>query len=401
MRCCHTWQKLSWKRCGKGSSGDRRGYGAVFRTERDIFIIPGKAGRMGEIKLLDCTLRDGGYINDWKFGHEHLSGIFGRLAAAGIDVIEAGFIDERRDFDRNRSIMPDAGCMQTIYGGTDRGHAMVVGMIDYGTCRLERIPPCRQSFLDGIRVIFKKPYRKQALRFCDGLKQLGYKVFVQLVSITDYEDAELLDVAGLANNIEPYAVSMVDTYGLLHQERLLHVFRLLHQHLLPGIAIGFHGHNNFQMAYANCIAVLSQNVCRTLLVDGSICGMGKGAGNVPTELLVMYLNRVYAKGYRISELLEAADAHILQFGQSAAWGYSLPSFLAAYHQCHPDYVFMLMEERRLSIRDVNEVLGLLEQKHKLAFNKETMEQLLHVWCLKDSDKVSGSTGVRENENKSC
>ncbi len=366
---------------------------------------------MGELKLLDCTLRDGGYINDWNFGHANLSGIFSRLAAAGVDVIEAGFLDERRAFDRGRSIMPDAGCMQSIYGGTGRGQSMVVGMIDFGTCSLDRIAPCGQSFLDGIRVIFKKPNRRQALRFCDGLKQLGYKVFIQLVSITDYEDAELLEVAGLANQIEPYAVSMVDTYGLLHQEQLLHIFRLLHQSLLPGIAIGFHGHNNFQMAYANGIAVLAQHVPRMLLVDGSICGMGKGAGNAPTELLAMHLNRVYAKDYRIGELLEAADAHVMQFGQLSAWGYGMPSFLAAYHQCHPGYVSMLLEEQRLPVRAASGLLGLVEQRRRLAFDRGYMEQLLEVWQRRladqnqkldrNQDRNQESAGVRENEAESC
>lgn len=335
--------------------------------------------------MLDCTLRDGGYINDWKFGHRNLSGIFARLAAARIDIIEAGFLDERRGFDKDRSIMPDAGCMRSIYNGADRGHAMVVGMIDYGTCRLEHIPPCGNSFLDGIRVIFKKPYRRQAFRFCEGLKRLGYQVFVQLVSITDYTDEELMEVAQLANETGPYAVSMVDTYGLLHQQQLLHGFWVLHQNLHPGIAIGYHGHNNFQMAYANGIAVLSQNVPRTLLVDGTVCGMGKGAGNAPTELLAMYLNRVYAKHYQISELLEAAQAHVLQFAQPAAWGYGMASFLAAYHACHPGYVSMLLEEHRFPIRVVNELLGMLACERKLSFDREYMGDLLDVWYQTEAD----------------
>lgn len=342
--------------------------------------------------MLDCTLRDGGYMNDWKFGRRNLSGIFERLVSAGIDTIEAGFLDERRDFDQDRSIMPDVECMRSIYGSADRGCARIVGMIDYGTCALEHIPPCGQSFLDGIRVIFKKPYRRQAFHFCDGLKQLGYQVFVQLVSITDYKDDELIEIAQMANHMQPYAVSMVDTYGLLHQQRLLHVFRLLHQNLDSAIAVGYHGHNNFQMAYANSIAVLSQNVARTLFVDGSICGMGKGAGNAPTELLAMYLNREYAKNYQISELLAAAEEHILQFSQTSAWGYGIASFLAAYHECHPAYVSVLMNEHRFPIRVVNEILGMLDHNWKLVFYRDRLDYLLHVWSQKQTDADKDRTG---------
>ena len=84
---------------------------------------------MGELKLLDCTLRDGGYVNDWEFGHNNLVSIFERLVDANVDVIEVGFLDDRRPFDINRSIMPDTDCMEKIYGGLDRKQAMVVGMM--------------------------------------------------------------------------------------------------------------------------------------------------------------------------------------------------------------------------------------------------------------------------------
>ena len=107
---------------------------------------------MGEIKLLDCTLRDGGYVNDWNFGHNNLVSVFERMVDANIDIIEIGFLDDRRPFDINRSIMPDTDSVEKIYGGLDRKQAMVVGMIDYGTCKLENIKPCSESFLDGIRV---------------------------------------------------------------------------------------------------------------------------------------------------------------------------------------------------------------------------------------------------------
>lgn len=111
---------------------------------------------MGKIKLLDCTLRDGGYVNDWKFGHDNIVSIFERLVDANVDIIEIGFLDERRPFDMDRSIMPDTDSVGKIYGMLDRKQADIVGMIDYGTCGIQNIKPCSESYLDGIRVIFKK-----------------------------------------------------------------------------------------------------------------------------------------------------------------------------------------------------------------------------------------------------
>ena len=107
---------------------------------------------MSKIKLLDCTLRDGGYVNDWKFGHDNIESIFERLVDAGVDVIEIGFLDDRRPFDIDRSIMPDTDSVEKIYGNLDRKQAQIVGMIDYGTCDISNIKPCSESYIDGIRV---------------------------------------------------------------------------------------------------------------------------------------------------------------------------------------------------------------------------------------------------------
>ena len=157
---------------------------------------------MGQVKLLDCTLRDGGYLNDWNFGHDNLVSIFERVVDANIDIIELGFLDQRREFDINRSIMPNTDCMWKIYGDLDKKNSMTVGMIDFGTCDLSNIKPKSESFIDGIRVIFKKHLRVPALEFCAELKKLGYSVFAQLVSVTSYTDEEMLDFVRIANEVK-------------------------------------------------------------------------------------------------------------------------------------------------------------------------------------------------------
>ena len=93
------------------------------------------------VQVLDCTLRDGGYVNDWNFGHSVITGIYKRLEAAGMDFIEVGFLDDRRDFDINRSIMPNTEAINKIFSSVKKGNAMPVAMIDYGTCSLESIGP--------------------------------------------------------------------------------------------------------------------------------------------------------------------------------------------------------------------------------------------------------------------
>ena len=332
---------------------------------------------INKIELLDCTLRDGGYINDWAFGHNTLVNVFERVCASGVEFIELGFLDDRRMFDINRSIMPDTACMEKIYGGLPKGNTKLLGMIDYGTCSIDHIQPCSESILDGIRVIFKKHLREPAMAFCKQLKEKGYIVFSQLVSITSYDDDELMDLIRLANEVKPYAVSMVDTYGLMHKSTLFHFFDLLNKNLDPDIAVGYHAHNNFQLGYSNCIEMMEHHKgCeRSILCDGTLYGMGKSAGNAPSELLAMYMNAHFEKHYHISQMLEAIDSSLMDIFKVTPWGYTMKFFIAASNDCHPNYVSYLLDKHTLSVKSVNEILKKLEGEKKLLYDKNYIEQL--------------------------
>ncbi len=328
-----------------------------------------------KIQLLDCTLRDGGYVNDWKFGKSTITCILERLIQASLDVIEVGFLDERQPFDLNRTIQPDTESYNKLLNGIDRKDSMLVAMVDYGTCGLEHISPCDDCVLDGIRVIFKRPKMRQAVQFGQELTKLGYKVFLQMVSITSYTDRDLLDFVDIANESLPYAVSMVDTYGLMHKEEMLHYFHLLDHNLSPEIRIGYHSHNNFQLAYANTCELMKRRSKHNILVDGTLYGMGKSAGNAPLELLAMYLNENYGKEYDLNQMLEAIDTNILRIYHQQNWGYNLLYFLAASNDCHPNYIDYLLNKKTLSVGAINEIVKMIPPGEKLNYQRSCIEQL--------------------------
>ena len=330
---------------------------------------------MGNIKLLDCTLRDGGYVNDWDFGHDNIVSVFERLVSSNVEIIEVGFLDDRRPFDIGKTITPDTKGIDKIYGDLDKGNALVVGMIDYGTCDISNIANAKDSYLDGIRVIFKEPIKEKALAYCKEIKDLGYKMFVQLVSITSYTDEQMMELIELVNNLKPYAVSMVDTYGLLHKNHLMHYYKILDKYLLPEIGLGYHSHNNFQLGYANCIEMLEAKTERMILVDGTLYGMGKSAGNTPLELLAMHLNDCYGKSYDVGQMLEAIDVNILSEYRKKSWGYTMGYYISAANDCHPSYVEYLRGKHTLSIKSVNEILQTISDERKLAYDKDYIEDL--------------------------
>ena len=319
---------------------------------------------MGDIRLLDCTLRDGGYVNDWEFGHNNLISVYERLVSAGVEIIEVGFIDERRPFDSERSIFPNTESVEKIWGSVRKKAPMTVGMIDYGTCSLENIQDCKDSFLDGIRVIFKKHIMHEAMAYCAELKKKGYKVFSQLVSITSYSDDELMELVELVNEVEPYAVSMVDTYGLLTPDSLLHYYELLDKNVKKNIQIGFHAHNNLELAYANDYAFVSKKTERDIVVDATLYGMGKSAGNSQIELVTNHLNQVFGKKYEIAPLLECIEESIMPFFEKSPWGYKMFFYLCAKNRCHPNYVSYFLEKDNLSVTNLDQLLSRIEPEDK-------------------------------------
>lgn len=329
---------------------------------------------MGNRFLLDCTLRDGGYVNDWEFGHDKIIEIFERLVSSGVDYIEVGFLDDRRPFDINRTIMPDTQAVNKIFAGLDKGNAMILGMIDYGTCSIDHIQPCKDTFLDGIRVIFKEHLMYEALAYCKQLKDLGYKVFAQMVSVTTYTDEKLKEYAELVNSVMPYANSMVDTYGLLDADHLMHIFSVLDKYLDKKIKVGYHAHNNFQLGFANAVRFLGSDTERDILADGTLYAMGKSAGNAAIELLMMYMNKKQGCHYDVDQVLEAIDNVIMDIYRKQYWGYNMKFYIAASAQCHPNYVSYFLNKKTLSVKQIMEILHDLEFEKRLMYDSKYAEQ---------------------------
>ncbi len=329
---------------------------------------------MHSLSLLDCTLRDGGYINDWEFGHNVITGTYKRLDEAGVDYIEVGFLDDRRQFDINRTIVPDTDCWNVIFENVEKKHAIPVAMIDYGTCSLEHIKDASTTFIDGIRVIFKKEKIEQALPFCKAIKEKGYKLFIQAISITAYSDQDMVDYIQKINEIKPYAFSIVDTYGLLDEEKLANYFSLLENHLDKDIAIGYHAHNNFQLAFSNSIRFISQKTTHNLVVDATVYGMGKSAGNCPIELISLHMNERYQKSYDINQFMEILDTDLMSIYQKFYWGYKYNFYISAMQNCHPSYVQFLLDKKTLSVSAVNEILSQIPEEIKLLYDKNYIEK---------------------------
>jgi 4-hydroxy 2-oxovalerate aldolase len=356
---------------------------------------------MNKICLLDCTLRDGGFINNWDFGETAIRNLYCGLVDARVDIIELGYIRKGTIYDRNRSVFSCTQDARWILEGKSAPNTMKVMILDYGQCQIDEIGRRDERDVDGIRVTFKKENIDSALELCRQIQQRGYKVFAQPVSITDYSDLELLALLKKLEEMRPYAVSIVDTYGFMQKDDVMHLYTLFDRNLPAEIVIGYHAHNNFQLAYSNAVALIEQHTQRKIIIDASLYGMGKSAGNAGLELLMNYCNLREENKYDLSIASELIDTEISKYQQDGEWGYSFLYYLAAVYRCHPKYVDHLIKKKTISVRSIARILQFIPTAKRTSFDRDYIEnayaaaQLRPKWDDKQSyDRLLKKIGGR-------
>lgn len=329
---------------------------------------------MGNIKVLDCTLRDGGYCNQWQFGSENIKTVVEGLTESGIDIIECGFLTNRVTYNSDISKFTSVEEIGRFIPKNRNGR-MYVCMVNYGEYNIDDVPDCDGKSVDGIRVAFHKKDMVAAVEFCDGLKQKGYVVFMQAMVSLNYTDEEFLQLINYANKLNPYAFYIVDSFGVMKRKDLIRMFYVVEHNLNKDIAIGYHSHNNMQLAYSNAQSLVDIRTNKELIFDSSIYGMGRGAGNLNTELFVEYLNDNIGSNYQLKPLLTIIDEILNGFYEQNYWGYSLPNYLSAKHNAHPNYAGWLNSKKTLTIDNMNDIFMLMTEEKKAIFDKTYIEDL--------------------------
>lgn len=327
------------------------------------------------IQLLDCTLRDGGYLVDTMFGETFVKGFTRSMTDAGLNVVEVGFLKDE-PHRTGSTIYNNAAQIRPYLPRQRREGVSYVCLSDYSRYHISNLEPYDGTSIDGVRACFFKKERKDVLDFCREIKRKGYKLYVQPVDILGYSDEELLDLIADVNEIGPYAFSTVDTFGSMYPEDLPRVFRLINEHLAPGVRMGFHSHNNLQMSFA-----LSQefarlaNGVRDITIDATLCGMGRGAGNTNTELVASYLNSHWGAHYDLDVLLDAVDNYMGSMRSRCTWGYSVPYFLAGIYSAHVHNITYLSDKPSVRAKDMRFVLEQLPADVRKRYDYELVDKL--------------------------
>lgn len=329
---------------------------------------------MNRIQILDCTLRDGGYCNQWKFGFNNIQKITNGLVEANVDIIECGFLTNKTIYKKDVSKFNNLEELSTVIPKKRFGKVFVC-LLNYGEYDVSNLPKYDGTSIDGIRVAFHKKDLTEALEVCREIKDKGYKVFIQGMVSLNYSDEEFIELIKISNQIKPYAFYIVDSFGVMKGKDLSRLFYMVEHNLDDSIIIGYHSHNNMQLAYSNAQSLINIQTKRKIILDSSIFGMGRGAGNLNTELIVEYLNDIFGSKYSLKPLLAIIDEVLNKFYQENYWGYSLPNYLSASHNAHPNYASYLDDKKTLTVENMDEIFKMMDEEKKSSFNKGYIEDL--------------------------
>ena len=323
------------------------------------------------IKVLDCTLRDGGYVIDWMFGKKNIESIIQNLIDAKIDFVECGFL---KDFESNfdKTFFQSINELNIFESNFDK----LCLMINFGEYSIDNFVEYKSKKIK-IRVAFKKHNQDAALNYIKELINLGWEVFVNPMSTNTYTKEELKNLIEKINTIKPYGITIVDTLGNMYEQQVINIFELIDEILDKDISICFHSHNSMQLSFSNTKALLKMGVDRNIIIDSCLYGMGRGAGNLCTELITKYLNDNYSNNYDIFKILKTIEDNIKPFYNKKQWGYSTPYYIAAITGCHPNYATYLVENK-FTDEKINQLLNSIPSEYKTIYNSEIIKQLAKI-----------------------
>jgi 4-hydroxy 2-oxovalerate aldolase len=295
-----------------------------------------------QIKVLDCTIRDGGLTNKWQFSDETVRKVFLALSECGIDYMEIGYKSSEKYFSR-----AEHGAwkfcteedIKRIVGEFDKKIKLST-MADIGRIDSEDIPLKKDSILDMIRVACYTKEIDKGIALAHECLNKGYEVTINLMAVSKVLEKDLDEALDDLSKSDVPVVYLVDSYGALYSEQIHYLAKKYFQ-ALPGKELGIHTHNNQQLAFANTIEAIIAGVNR---LDATLYGMGRGAGNCPLELLLSFLKN---PKFDIRPLIEVIQQIFIPMKSEIEWGYHIPYLITGVLNEHPRSAMKIMAQKEL------------------------------------------------------
>lgn len=281
-------------------------------------------------KIVDCTIRDGGLVNNWDFSVEFVQNLYAGLNEAGVDYMEIGYKNSPKllkgaDQAGPWRFLNDDFLREVI---PQKGKTKLSALVDIGRVDEDDILPREESLLDLIRVACYIKDVDKALELVQIFHDRGYETTINIMALSNVMENELLEAFEMIKDSVVDVVYIVDSYGSLDHNDFNYLVDKFKTHL-PNKRLGVHTHNNMQLAFSNTLVAAENGV---ELLDASVYGMGRAAGNCPTELLVTHLK---GTKYKLRPVLDIIERFMIPLREKEEWGYLIPYMITGTLDEHP------------------------------------------------------------------
>jgi len=337
---------------------------------------------MNDVKLLDCTLRDGGYINNWNFSPKQILSTVQNLTNAELEYIEFGYLTSIFHKVNGSQFQSIETASKFIPENRRKSKYLLmadVSEFDTGTLCYRDV-----NTIDGIRVVFYKRQIEQAAVFCENIIKKGYDLFLQPMVTIDYTGSEFNDlIKQFTTNYIPYAISVVDSFGCMTSDDIFRYICVMEKCVNKDVKIGFHGHDNMQLTQVNAVSIFEHKSEHDYIVDSSVSGMGRGAGNLCTEWIVNYANLVRQGKYDIDSIIPVISEVTEPLSREEQWGYSPYFFLTAQKGAHPNFATYLLMNHDISVSKFKEYLDFIPSDMLTKCTRPYVEEVYESFCIND------------------
>jgi len=324
--------------------------------------------------ILDCTLRDGGYVNDWLWGFLRSKAIINNLVHAGIDMVEVGFLRDIDNYDENITVCNTIEELNRLLP-KNYENTVFTAMTMCGDYDIRKLSPYSGKGISVIRITAHDYDIDDGIALAKRIQELGYEVSMNPINIMGYTTEEVIGIINKVNKINPYQFSIVDTFGSMKLRHMKKLVLLADSELNSSIKLGLHLHENMSSATLLAQSFLDIRVQRDITIDASLMGVGRDPGNLPIELIADHLNDDFGEKYKIEFLLDSIESHVLEMHGNTAWGYNPAYFLSARHNLHRNYSEFYLAKGDLTQRNINDIFQRFSEKKKTVFDKIYAENL--------------------------
>ncbi|MFC1512645.1 aldolase catalytic domain-containing protein [bacterium] len=283
------------------------------------------------IKVLDCTIRDGGLINNHDFELSFVKEVYKAVAGSGVDYIELGYKNSKELFSPKEYgawKFCDDDIIKKVIEGIESETKISV-MVDVGRVKMKDVKPSDQSPVDMIRTACYVKDIDKAIAMVNEFDSLGYETTINVMSISKAQELELKEaLQQVEEETKVKAIYIVDSYGSLYQETTEALVKTA-KSILKTKEVGFHAHNNQQLGFGNTIEAIIHGAN---YVDGTIYGLGRAAGNCPLELLIGFLKN---PKFDIRPILDVISKEFIPLRNKIEWGYIIPYAISGMFNEHP------------------------------------------------------------------